>query len=522
MYQFSEESCEIMNTVAKTTLLLCAVLLYPFSACAETVSYQKIIKRAQVLSEEPYQEPDNKTPDFLRNISYDQWRDIRFKDENTLWGEDESPFKIRFFHPGFFYHQPVVVNEVERVIKPFTFSPELFEYGHNDFQSQIPAGLGLAGFRIHYPVNNPSVYDEVAVFLGASYFRAVAKNQFYGMSARGLAVNTAIGDREEFPAFNEFWVIKPSKNDKKIKLYALLDSPSVVGAYEYIITPGNETVMVVKSTLFIRKKISKLGIAPLTSMFFSSESSKFEGHEDFRPEVHDSDGMAILTKTGEWIWRPVVNPKELLINSFDVGTPQGFGLFQRDQNFDHYQDLESRFESRPSVWVTPKADWGNGHVELLQIPTTNEYNDNINVYWVPEKAVEAGQRMEFSYTMSWGAASGRNPTLGYVTDTRIVRGDHDKERMRFFVDFQGKDLSKITADKALIADISVSRGYTILERQVFKNIVTGGWRLVFFVVSDRDFLKDMLAGKKPPVDLRAFLKNDTRAVTETWTYTYIP
>lgn len=450
------------------------------------------------MSQQPYQAPDNKLPGFLTNINYDQWRDIRFREDKTLWAASDSSFKIRFSHPGFFYHQSVVFNEVERHIKSFVFSADLFDYGRNKFQEQLTGDIGLAGFRIHYPINNPAVNDKVAVLLGASYFRAVAKDQFYGLFARGLAVNTALQGDEEFSAFKEFWVIKPGKKDKKIKVYALLDSPSVVGAYEYVIQPGKETLMEVNSTLFIRKKIEKLGIAPLTSMFFFSENSRFEGRDDFRPEVNDSDGMAILSKVGEWIWRPAVNPKDLLINSFDVGTPQGFGLFQRDQNFDHYQDLESRFEVRPSVWVTPKDDWGEGHVELLQIPTTNEYNDNLNVYWVPAKSPEAGEKLNFSYTLSWCPASSKNPQSGYVTDTRIVRGDYDKDKMRFFVDFQGQGISAFPADKNLAADMSTSKGYKVLEHQ------------------------DFIQGKKPPVDLRAFLKDETKAVTETWTYTYIP
>lgn len=493
-------------------------------AFAGTISFKKVSDRAAKLAALPYQEyPDDKLPDVLKKMDYDQWRDIRFKDAATLWKDTDSPFKVRFFHPGFFYHQPVTVNYTERsAIRPFTFSTDLFDYGKNAFQKDVPSDLGFSGFRVHYPINNPEVIDEVVVFLGASYFRAVAKNLFYGMSARGLAVNTALQEGEEFPLFKEFWIVAPRKNDKKIAIYALLDGPSVVGAYEYMIHPGEETVMEVKSTLFIRKNIAKLGIAPLTSMLFFSENSRFAGREDFRPEVHDSDGVSILSKNGEWIWRPVINPKELLINSFEVGTPAGFGLFQRDQNFDHYQDLESRFEARPSVWVTPKDDWGPGHVELLQIPTTNEYNDNINVYWVPEKAPEAGDKLNFSYTMSWCQAKIKNPPMGYVTDTRIVRGDHDKNRMRFFVDFRGNNLADLPAEKVLTADISVSKGYKIIENQVFKNVVTGGWRLVFLLEIDKSLLKDMIPGKKPPAELRAALKDNLVPITETWTYTLIP
>jgi glucans biosynthesis protein len=339
----------------------------------------------------------------------------------------------------------------------------------------------------------------------------------YGLSARGLAINTALDGGEEFPFFKEFWIIKPRPKDRQIRVDALLDSPSVAGAYEFIIHPGKETAMEVNSSLFIRKKIEKLGIAPMTSMFFYGSNAKADGHEDYRPQVHDSDGLSILTRWKEWIWRPLVNPKQLLVNSFEVATPLGFGLFQRDQDFDHYQDLEAHYELRPSLWVIPKKDWGKGHVELVQIPSGDEKNDNINVFWVPQKSPEPGEELNFSYTLQWCSAKDRLPPLGFVTDTFVVR-QSDKKTAKFVIDFQGL---KLLPGKIPTADISVTNGYKILRQQVIRNTVTGGWRLVF-QIQNQGTINEMILDKGPAVDLRAFLKNGPDVLTETWDYAFMP
>jgi glucans biosynthesis protein len=494
----------------------------PVLAFEGEFSFQRVVDQAKSLAAHPFQEvSDNKIPDFLKNISYDQWRDIRFKDPHTLWQNEREPFKIRFFHLGFYYHQPVVINYVDSTgTHPFLFSPDIFDYGKNDFQGKIPSDLGFAGFRIHYPINTSSYDDEIAVFLGATYFRAVAKGQLYGMSARGLAVNTAVNGGEEFPFFREFWIIKPHQYDKEITVYALLDSPSVTGAYEFIIHPAKETAMQVSSTLFIRKKIQKLGIAPMTSMFLYGENSKIDGNDDFRPQVHDSDGLLVFTRSGEWVWRPLVNPKQLLVNTFEVDTPQGFGLFQRDMNFDHYQDLESRFDLRPSLWVVPKGEWGKGHVELIQIPSDSERNDNIDALWVPAKPTEAGGELKFSYILQWRSARDKGTSEGYVTDTYVMRG---AQGAKFIIDFQGKEINDMPAGKNLTADLSVTKGYRVTEQQVFKNTVTGGWRLVFQINFDKQgLLKDAVPAQRPAAGLRAFLKNGPDTLTETWDYAFTP
>jgi periplasmic glucans biosynthesis protein len=501
-------------------ILIFGFLLLPGTAFAskQAFTFEHVVEQAKNAARKPFKEvSDKKIPDFLKQIGYDEWRDIRFKDDQALWAETRA-FKVKFFHLGFIYQKPVIIH----IVGPLgtyesRFSPEFFDYGKTKLKDRVPLDLDFAGFRIHYPLNSRNIFDELVVFLGASYFRALGKNQGYGMSVRGLAIDTAVQSGEEFPFFKEFWIVQPKSRSKEITIYALLDSPRITGAYQYIIRPGEETVMDVTSVLFTRKRIQKLGIAPLTSMFFYGENTGSRA-DDFRPEVHDSDGVLIATKQDEWIWHPLKNPQELAINSFDVGTPQGFGLMQRDTNFDHYQDLESRFDARPSVWVTPQGDWGKGHVEAVQIPSPNEYNDNMNAFWVPEKPVEAGQTLKFAYTLSWCNANVKLPPTGYVTDTRAVRHGN-KEGARFLIDFQGKRLNAIK--KIPAASIHVTKGYKITDWQVIKNTAKGGWRLVFQIQMDKEGpFRDLLPNKIPAADLRAFLTDGSHALTETWTYTY--
>lgn len=485
--------------------------------------FQTVQVKARQLAEEPFHEPAGQIPEFLLKIDYDSWRDIRFKPEKALWKNEKVLFKVQFFHSGFFYNQPVKINIITPSgVKPVRFSTDLFTYGKNDFKDKIPADLDFAGFRLHYPVNTKDYYDEVAVFLGASYLRGVAQKQQYGMSARGLAIDTGLSHGEEFPYFKEFWIVKPVPNATEITVYALLDSESVTGAYRYVIKPGKETVMDVKSTLFKRKDIDKLGIAPLTSMFFYAENTNCRLSDDFRPEVHESDGLMIAFRSGEWLWRPIQNPRMLQINSFDAPKPVGFGLLQRDQDFNNYQDLETRYELRPSVWVTPHGKWGEGHIELIQIPSDTEFNDNITAFWVPAHQPGKGEPISFSYTMSWHFPDGIRPPGGCVVSTRTAKG-RDERSKKFIIDFAGEYLESLPPDKPLTGIVTVDHRTRLIEQQLFKNRVTQGWRLVFQILLEKPGTMDkVLPFKNAPLELRAFLKEGENVITETWSYAFQP
>lgn len=484
------------------------------------ICFQDVVDKAKTLGEKSYQKPDRDSiPECLKKIGYDQWMDISYNPAKSLWPNDA--FKVQFFHRGYIFPEAVTVHYVDKIgIHTMPFSPDLFNYKKKNYSDQVNGDIGFSGFRIHYQFNSPDFQDELISFLGASYFRALGKNHFYGLSARGLAINTGEDVGEEFPFFKEFWIIRPSSFSRKITVYALMDSESLTGAYEFLIKPGEQTVMDVKCTIFIRKSVRKLGIAPLTSMFCFGEHSDEKKNGDFRPEVHDSDGLLIQANSGEWIWHPLINPKRILTNSFSGGQPIGFGLMQRDTNFDHYQDFQARYGRRPSAWVEPKSDWGAGHVELFQFPTVNEYSDNIGAYWVPEKSYKPGEALHFEYSLSWCSPIHRKPLLAIVNSTRILRKEKD---VRFIIDFQSDRKKKSLFKKDLTADIQVLNGYRLLSSQIIENPVSKGLRLVIHVRFDKKgFLDEIIPDELPAIDLIAFIKDKDKQITETWSYTYLP
>ena len=478
------------------------------------LNYDDVTKKAQQLAKDSYSDPRGQVPPWLTQITYDQWRDVRFRPERALWRDKKLPFQVQFFHPGLFYDRTVQINVVDdKGVRPVPFSPSDFDYGKNDFASRVPQNLGFAGFRVHAPIKKRDYYDEVIVFLGASYFRAVGKEEVFGLSARGVAIDTALSTGEEFPFFREFWLVTPAPGEKDLTVYGLLDSASLTGAFRFVVRPGAQTAVGVDVRLFLRRALGKLGIAPLTSMFFHGENS-LRTIEDFRPEVHDSDGLMVNFGSGEWLWRPLDNPPVLRVSALRASDLRGFGLVQRDRNFDHYQDLETRPEQRPSAWTTPQGSWGEGRVELVEIPTKSDTNDNIVTYWVPNNIPEPGKMGAWSYTVYW---YGDNPNVspgGRVIATRRDRGTVEGA-YRIVVDFAGKKLEALPADTVLRGVVTIASGdesAELLDQQVVKNPVTGGWRLTF----------QMKPLRNDPVELRAFLDQGGNSLTETWSDVIVP
>jgi len=487
----------------------------------EAFGFEDLVEKARALSATAYEDPRKDFPKWLLEISYDQLRDIRFRPEKSPWRKEGLPFELQFFHAGLYFDRTVKVNELTPAgVAPIRFSTDFFVYEKSaeKLEKKVPGDLGFAGFRIHGNLNTPAYKDEVAVFLGASYFRAVARGQVYGLSARGIAVDTAEPSGEEFPWFREFWVRRPAPGDAGITVYALLDGPRVTGAYAFVITPGEATRMDVDSTLFLRKEVGKLGISPMTSMFFYGETTNLRPKDIFRPEIHDSDGLAVHLQNGEWLWRPLSNPPEVWVNAFQAENPLGFGLIHRDLNFDHYQDLEARYELRPSLWCERRGNWGRGWVELVQIPTDDEIHDNIVAYWRPEQA-PPGVPLCFSYTLSWHFPGEIGPPAGRVVATRTERWKEPDTRM-FILDFEGGDLKKLGPGDAVEGVVTAGPGARLVGQQVYKNAVTGGWRLVFRLKPENAPPPGPEAspGRRPPVEIRAYLKMGGRALTETWSF----
>jgi glucans biosynthesis protein len=493
-------------------------------------SLNDVVAKAKDQSAQPFSEPEKRVPDFLLDLSYDQWRDIRFKEEKTLWRAQKLPFEVQFFHPGFSYNRTVSINTIGNDgVKSFPFSSDLFDFGKNKFREKIPSDFGFAGFRILYPLHKKKQPDDITVFLGASYFRAVAKNQVYGLSARGLAIDTGLDSGEEFPYFKEFWIEKPGVKAQEITIYALLDSKRITGAYRFSIRPGEKTDMLVEGQLFRREDIQKIGIAPLTSMFFYGENINQRPVDDFRPEVHDSDGLRMVNNSGEILWRPLVNPQHLFINSFQSSDITAFGLLQRDRDFDHYQDQETRYDSRASALVVPGGDWGPGHVELVQIPTEDETNDNIVAYWVADQLPAKEEPIIFSYTLSWYTPPQDHDKMGRVIATRNASGKDDKTR-KIIVDFKGGKLDKLPkrlpSEAPVEADINVSDKGEITQHQLYRIIPNDSWRLVFQVRrKDSNSITESITLpiiNPPPLELRAHLFQGKTVLTETWSYAIWP
>ncbi|MCP5433318.1 MAG: glucan biosynthesis protein [Alphaproteobacteria bacterium] len=457
-----------------------------------------------------YDPPRAPLPKNLAELGYDGYRGIRFRPDAALWRT--GPFEAEFFHRGFLFRTPVAMNEVvDDKATPILFDPSLFTYSEAAFSEGVTPDLGFAGMRLHAPLNRPDVYDEAISFLGASYFRALGRGNVYGLSARGLLVNAATQRGEEFPIFREFWLERPANDSEVATIFALLDSDSVVGAYRFKVEPGMTTVVTVESRLFVRKGIEKLGIAPLTGMFVFGENDR-AALADYRPEVHDCDGLAVWTGAGEHVWRPLENPDTLRVSSFLDRRPRGFGLLQRDRAFESYQDTEARYERRPSAWVEPLGDWGEGAVQLLELPTPTEFNDNISAYWVPREEIAAGRELAYRYRLHWGDASPAEPDAGLTVATRTghagISGSLPKAGERkFAVDFAGGQLAAVPADTPLEAAVTAS-GAELSAIICVKLPDNKTWRALF----------DATRQTGNAIELRCFLHLAGRALTETWSY----
>jgi glucans biosynthesis protein len=492
--------------------LVVLLLTCPTATWADSFGLEHVASRARELAAQPYRDGRTQVPDWMLvgKTTYDQWRDIRFRPAQALWRKEGLPFQVQFFHPGLYYSHGVTMNVVDGdEVRELPFSTELFDYGKNDFADRIPSDIGYAGFRVHYPIKKAQYFDEVIVFLGASYFRAIGRDQLYGLSARGLAIDTVVATGEEFPNFTKFWLVKPSPDARELVIYALLEGPSATGAYAFTVTPGEQTRVDVEARLFFRRKVERLGIAPLTSMFFVGENSR-RRFDDFRPEVHDSDGLLLHFEGGEWLWRSLENPVSIAVSSFQTRDPRGFGLLQRDRDFANHQDLETHAEQRPSAWIVPRGDWGEGRVELVEIPTDTEKNDNIVAFWVPAEIPDRGEEQSFAYSIHWYGADPARPPGGRAIATRQDAGTIEGGR-RFVVDFAGGTLAAESSDEPPEAVVSAGAG-EVKDAHVVYNAAIGGWRLGF----------QLLPKGTAPVEMRAYLKRKGDVLTETWSYAHVP
>ncbi|MCW7459832.1 glucan biosynthesis protein [Leptospira bandrabouensis] len=457
----------------------------------------------------------NPTPEFkipgLDGISYDDYRQIEYKPDVAIWKNLALPYQLHFFHPGHIYSNGIQIYEVinEKPIE-IPYDASRFNFGDlplTDSFTELTKNLQYTGFRVHYPINQKEILEEFLVFQGSSYFRAISKGQVYGLSGRGLAINTGPQEKEEFPIFESFYIKRPQKTDTTITIYAIMNSESVVGSYEFLVKPGEVTTIDVKAKIYLRKKIKRLGFAPITSMYLYGESDNpILGN--IHPEVHDSDGLLIQNKMGDWEWRPLINPKKTQLTRIPLDSPRGYGLIQRDRKFKSYQDEKLKYHLRPSLWVEPKGDWGKGNLYLLEFTTNLDSDDNITTFWEPSIPPNLNEGYEFQYTLHYTERSPKQHTLGKASAFyRGVDPLFPKEKV-FTLYFTGdylKSLDKKTLIKAVIQNDKIPPEQ--IRYRIEKISELDQWRLQIwypaFVYESNWYI---------------FLENQNQRITETWIY----
>lgn len=510
----------ITRRTALATLLGSAV--FPSVTIAQTTrqpfSFEWLKARMQARASQP-DVPPQPLDTFLQKLSYDDYRNIYFRPEAARWSDTSLPFHVSSFHPGWLFKEPVQIFEVENGTSiPLTFSTDDFEY-RNDVGTRIPEHAvlsGIAGLKLTYPLNAADKFDEVVTFLGASYFRALGRGNAYGLSARGLAINTWLEGPEEFPRFSAFWLEKPKATDTALTVYASLDSASVTGAYKFTISPGDDTTMDVEATLYFRDSVPQLGLGPLTSMFYFAEHSQRK-FDDFRRQVHDSEALKIIRSDGDVLLRPLNNPPRVSSSYFAEPDMAQFGLIQRDRTYEDYQDAGARYHDRPSVMIEPLNDWGPGTVRLVEIPADLEIDDNIVAFWVPDAAPQAGEERTFAYRMNWGDLP-PDGNLAWVQGTLAGVGGasgvpvENASLRKFVIDFQGGQLGALPEDAPVQPVVTASAGK--IEGMVLHKVADAAvptWRLFI----------DIDGGDTELIELTAHVADDRQKLSETWLFQWL-
>ncbi|MBV7514624.1 glucan biosynthesis protein D [Pseudomonas sp. PDM25] len=491
---------------------------------SEVFSFDSLIERARALVLKPYIAPATASAQLLSKIDYEAHGKIKFDPQHALFSKGSGQYPVTFFHLGTYFRVPVRLHLIkEGIAQEIIYDPSYFTMPAESPAHALPPDSGFSGFRLQESRRGDQKkrdwkHNDWVAFLGASYFRAIGELYQYGLSARGIALDVAQPDTaEEFPNFTHIWFETPKEDrNESVTLYALLDGPSICGAYRFTIHRTKGVVMDVECALFLRQDVGRFGIAPLTSMHWFSETAKRTA-ADWRPEVHDSDGLALWTGNGERIWRPLNNPGRTMASAFSDNHPRGFGLLQRDRDFNNFED-GVHYERRPSLWVEPLGDWGAGSVQLVEIPTDDEIHDNIVAMWVPAEPAEAGNTYRLRYRLHWLADEPYPSELARCVATRLGNGGQPgqprpKGVRKFVVEFKGTPLEKLAFGVKPQAVLSSSRGtFSNVFTEAVPDGVPGHWRAQF----------DLSVDGKDPVELRLFLLLDGKTLSETWLYQYHP
>ncbi len=461
-----------------------------------------VLDLSRALAKKPYEAPKTTLPDPFNNLTYDQYVAIRPKPGAAIWSGDNVGFAIEPLHRGFVFSTPMDIYVVEGgFARKLTYDSSAFDFGKLVIPANLP-DIGFSGFRVLRTSEGGSY--EVALYQGASFFRAAARGQNFGVTARGLSIRTAEPQGEEFPIFRSVWIEKPTLTDSVLVIHALLDSPSLTGAYRFTLRPGEATIIDTEMTLTTRAAVDHFGLSAMSGTYVFGPLDH-KRPDDIRPMVHEVDGLQMLTGKGEWVWRPISNRNTLQISAFSDSNPRGFGLLQRDRSFEDYQDDDAHWEVRPSLWIEPIGDWADGEVRLVEIPSDSENNDNIIAYWRPRASLAANAEIAYAYRQFWSWTPPARPPLATVVESR--EGKVGAKWRRFLVEFSSdafanpERLDQIKPNAAANPGrITGVRSFPSKERKTFR------------VVFDLEPTSDGVS------ELRLVLEADGKPASETWLY----
>jgi len=470
----------------------------PFSA-------ETVLTQAAQLASQPFKPPNAPLPSVFSGLTFDQYAAIRRVPGTAIWSGEKVGFSLEPLHRGFVFITPVAINIVENGLSQrVIYDPADFDFGKIKSPSAM-GDLGFSGLRILRASDNG--FQDAAIFQGASFYRSRARGQNFGVTARGLAVRTGDEPGEEFPIFREFWIEKPAPASNTLTMYALLDSESVTGSFRFTIRPLEATIIDTEMTLIGRVATDKLGIGAMAANYLFSPLDH-PGADDWRAAVYEVTGLQVLSGKGEWLWRPVSNRETLQISAFADVSPHGFGLLQRSRSFDAFYDDVGRWELRPTLWIEPIGEWGEGDLRLLEIPAASETNANVVAQWRPKMSLAAGTSHSFAYRQFWCWTPPSKPPLAVCSSSRAGKFGG---RPRFAVEMTGDIFADPQKAAAASADLQANPGKL------------GSVRL--FPYKDRRSVRvvfDVDLGSESYSELRLALKVDNQAVSETWLYRWTP
>ena len=475
---------------------------------APSFSRDTVVDLARALAAKPYSAPPNELRDPFSDLTYEQFVGIKTKPGAAIWSGQNKGFSIELLHRGHIFTSAVDLYLVDNgATTRLNYQQDLFDYGGLKLPEKLP-DLGFSGFRVMHATKE-GVEAELAIFQGASFYRAVAEGQNLGVTSRGLSIRTADPRGEEFPAFRVFWIEKPTLGDNALTIHALLDAPSVAGAYRFTIRPGEATIIDTELTLFARTYVDHYGLAGFAAVSLFSPLDR-RRQDDLRPMVASANGLQMLTGATEWLWRPLSNRENLQYSSFVDTNPKGYGALLRDRNIFNYEDDDQHWERRPSLWIEPLGDWGPGALQLVEIPSESENNENIVAYWRPTTPLVVGLPATYAYRQFWCWDPPTRPPLATTVEARAGRAPTGKRR-RFLVVFSGDILSDPNRTTQLTAALTTSPGAASNIR-TFLNPALKTCRVTF----------DIDPSSENFCEMRLVLKSGDTPISETWLYRWTP